>query len=164
MKRVRRIFTMNQFEVNDLTTSGQLGTGNPSVGSRSPSILIGIERSSTPPVEGSMPLHIPRNDAMGRGSWEWWTQPLKIGGWMANDVLALPDEEGNWIYDINDVNVNMGRYMVKYGAEDAFPYVMSGLWNKPPNVPTRFRMMWYDMVISCVHPDIMATVPGEDCS
>ena len=42
---------MNRFEGADLTTSGQLGTGNPSVGSRSPSILIGIERSGTPSVE-----------------------------------------------------------------------------------------------------------------
>ncbi len=133
---------MNRFEGADLTTSGQLGTGNPSVGSRSPSILVGIERSDTPPVEGMMPMHFPRNDAMGRGSWEWWTQPQKIGGWVANDVLALPDGEGNWIYDIDDFNDKVGRYMVKYGNEESFPYVMSGLWNKPPHVPTRFRMMW----------------------
>ena len=94
-----------------------------------------------------MPLHIPRNDAMGRGSWEWWTQPLKIGGWMANDVLALPDEEGNWIYDINDVNVNMGRYMVKYGAEDAFPYVMSGLWQtSQQQTSQRSYQIPYDVV------------------
>ena len=146
---------MNQFEVVDLTTSGQLGTGNPTVGSRSSSILVGMESSRAQSVEESLPMHFPREEAMGQRAWEWWVQPQNIGGWVVDDVLALPDGNGNWIYEADDFNGKVGRYMAKYGEEDSFPYVMSSVWNKP-----RFRMMWYDMVISCVHPNLMANGPG----
>lgn len=148
---------MNHFEVTDLTTSGQLEEGNPSVEIHSPSILVGMERSGTQFVERSSPLHIPRNDALGRGSWEWWMQPQKIGTWTTNDVLSLPDGLGGWIYEPSDFNIRVGMYMAKYGQEDSFPYVMSNMWNKPPPVPPRFKMMWYDMVMSCVHPAIVVT-------
>jgi len=84
-------------------------------------------------------------------------QPQKIGTWTTNDVLSLPDGLGGWIYEPSDFNIRVGMYMAKYGQEDSFPYVMSNMWNKPPPVPPRFKMMWYDMVMSCVHPAIVVT-------
>jgi len=139
---------MNSPTANDLTTSGQLDIASQSVEERSQQGSHGISFSMVQSVEEDIPLHIPRNEAMEEGPLDWWSKPTKIGSWKTNEVLSVPDDQGRWVHSASDFSESIASFMNKNGKKDYFPYVMMDMWNKPPNVPTRFRYMWYDMVMS----------------
>jgi len=97
-------------------------------------------------------VHIPRESTMESHSMEWWTRPTKIGLWEVEDVLTVP-VENSW-----DVRGHFSEpimnFMMAHAHSVSFPYIMAGVWSRPPPVPTRFRMMWYDVVMSCIHPTL----------